>query len=243
MKEQKPIKPFKIDPTNFLNMIESFIKSYPQYSWDIKKLSENGEKELEKLNFTDTKGLDFEDKEVNYRDFKPFWDRYLTIEDIEFSGDLIKNAVFQQIKPLNHNAIFKTAGKQNLSYSLVVSKVGIKIELLIKTLRKDIKDKSKFNKIIFDEIKKHKTELDKKVKNLVWERLDNPERVYSRIYFIIAKCSLNNKSIHPRLGINDISGTKKESIFSKMAEASDKFYRAFDPVIKKIDIKKMEKKL
>ena len=215
----------------------------PQYSWDIKKLSENGEKELEKLNFIDTKGLDFEDKEVNYKDFKPFWDRYLTIEDIEFSGDLIKNAVFQQIKPLNHNAIFKTAGKQNLSYSLVVSKVGIKIELLIKTLRKDIKDKSKFNKIIFDEIKKHKTELDKKIKNLVWERLDSPERVYSRIYFIIAKCSLNNKSIHPRLGINDISGTKKESIFSKMAEASDKFYRAFDPVIKKIDIKKMEKKL
>ena len=224
-------------------MIESFIKAYPQYSWDIKKLSENGEKELEKLNFIDTKGLDFEDKEVNYKDFKPFWDRYLTIEDIEFSGDLIKNAVFQQIKPLNHNAIFKTAGKQNLSYSLVVSKVGIKIELLIKTLRKDIKDKSKFNKIIFDEIKKHKTELDKKIKNLVWERLDSPERVYSRIYFVIAKCSLNNKSIHPRLGINDISGTKKESIFSKMAEASDKFYRAFDPVIKKIDIKKMEKKL
>ena len=126
---------------------------------------------------------------------------------------------------------------------MVVSKVGIKIELLIKTLRKDIKDKSKFNKIIFDEIKKHKTELDKKIKNLVWERLDSPERVYSRIYFVIAKCSLNNKSKHPRLGINDISGTKKESIFSKMAEASDKFYRAFDPVIKKIDIKKMEKKL
>ena len=148
-------------------MIESFIKSYPQYSWDIKKLAENGEEELEKLNFTDAKGLDFEDKEVNYSDFKPFWDRYLTIEDIEFSGDLIKNAVFQQIKPLNHNAIFKTAGKQNLSYSLVVSKVGIKIELLIKTLRKDIKDKSKFNKIIFDEIKKHKIELDKKIKNIV----------------------------------------------------------------------------
>ena len=93
--------------------------------------------------------------------------------------------------------------------------MGALLLIILLVVRKDIKDKSKFNKIIFDEIKKHKTELDKKVKNLVWERLDNPERVYSRIYFIIAKCSLNNKSIHPRLGINDISGTKKESIFSK----------------------------
>ena len=138
------------------------------------------------------------------------------------------------------NAIFKASGVQNISYSIVVSKVGIKIELLIKTLRSDIKDKKKFNKIIFDEIKKSRNEISKKIKNVVWERLDN--RVYSRIYLVIEKKSLNNKVNLPRLTIKDIKA-KKDSVFEKMAISSDKFYRVFDLVIKKLNIKKIEEKL
>ena len=121
-------------------------------------------------------------KNFNY---KLFWENYLNHSDVLYanystktdifkgtSNDaLIKNGVFQHINAIDSNAIFKTSRKQGISYSLVISTVGIKVELLIKTLRKDIKDKSKFNKIIFDEIKKHKTELDKKIKNLVKEKI------------------------------------------------------------------------
>ena len=124
---------------------------------------------------------------------------------------------------------------------MVASKVGIKIELLIKTLRSDIKDKKLFNKLIFDEIKKNQPEINKKFKNIVWDRLDN--RIYSRIYFIIEKRSLNNKVNLPRLTIGEMESSSSNSIFSKMADLTDKFYRVFDPVLKKIDIKKIEKKL
>jgi hypothetical protein len=67
--------------------------------------------------------------------------------------------------------------------------------------------------------------------------------IYSRIYFVIEKRSLNNKVNLPRLTIGEMEGSQKETIFSKMAEFTDKFYRVFDPVLKKIDIKKIEKKL
>ena len=40
-----------------------------------------------------------------------------------------------------------------------------------------------------------------------------------------------------------MEGSQQETIFSKMAEFTDKFYRVFDPVLKKIDITKIEKKL
>ena len=83
----------------------------------LKTLAEKGQDELEKLNYSDTKGLGFKDKKVNYANYKPFWKQYLEIEDIEASEYLIKNAVFHKMQPSNHNAIFKTAGKQNLSYS------------------------------------------------------------------------------------------------------------------------------
>ena len=120
-----------------------------------------------------------------------------------------------------------------------------KVELLIKTLRKDIKDerRRRFNKVIFNEIAKHKLEINRKIKNLVWERLD--DRTYSRIYYVIRKCSINNKinlQDLPRLSIEDISGTKT-NIFTNMAESVDKFYRVFRPYVQKLDIKKLEKNL
>ena len=238
---QKPLKPFEVDPKAFILMIESFAKSYPDYWWELQEIAKKAKQEVDKWDFTD-EGIEFNGEYVDYKDLTPFWDRYLNIEDIEAQeGGPIKNCVFQDIKPSSNNAIFKTSGVQNISYSLVASKVGIKIELLIKTLRSDIKDKKHFNKLIFDEIKRNQTEINKKFKNIVWDRLDN--RIYSRIYFIIEKRSLNNKVNLPRLTIGEMEGSQKETIFSKMADTTDKFYRVFDPVLKKIDIKKIEKKL
>ena len=65
----------------------------------------------------------------------------------------------------------------------MISTVGIKVELLIKTLRKDIKDerRCRFNKIIFNEIVKHKLEINRKLKNLVWDLVG--DRKYQRIYY------------------------------------------------------------
>ena len=237
---QKPLKPFNIDPKAFLSMVEFFIEAYPQYSDELKLIAEKGEDEISKIELSEKKGMTFLNQDVNYTDYTRFWERYLDIEDILYAGHLIKNCLFVQIKSSNLNAIFKASGVQNISYSIVVSKVGIKIELLIKTLRSDIKDKKKFNKIIFDEIKKSRNEISKKIKNVVWERLDN--RVYSRIYLVIEKKSLNNKVNLPRLTIKDIKA-KKDSVFEKMAISSDKFYRVFDLVIKKLNIKKIEEKL
>ena len=238
---QKPLKPFEIDPKAFILMIESFTKSYPHHWMELQEIVKKAKQESDKLEFSE-KGIGFKGENVNYSDLSPFWERYLDIEDIEAQeGGPIKNCVFQDIKPSSNNAIFKTSGVQNISYSLVASKVGIKIELLIKTLRSDIKDKKLFNKLIFDEIKKNQPEINKKFKNIFWDRLDN--RIYSRIYFVIEKRSLNNKVNLPRLTIGEMEVTQKETIFSKMAEFTDKFYRVFDPVLKKIDIKKIEKKL
>jgi hypothetical protein len=238
---QKPLKPFEIDPKAFILMVESFIKSYPQHSLELKEIAEKGELELDKLDYFSEKGINFNENNVDYADYTVFWKKYLEIEDILYGNHLIKNSVFESIKPSNNNAIFKTSGVQNISYSLVASKVGIKIELLIKTLRSDIKDKKHFNKLIFDEIKRNQTEINKKFKNIVWDRLDN--RIYSRIYFVIEKRSLNNKVNLPRLTIGEMESSSSNSIFSKMANLTDKFYRVFDPVLKKIDIKKIEKKL
>jgi hypothetical protein len=238
---QKPLKPFEVDPKAFILMIGSFIKSYPHYWMELEQIVKKGKQESDKLDYFDEKGIEFKDENVDYKDHTPFWKFYLDIEDIEYNGDLIKNCVFQDIRPSSNNAIFKTTGVQNISYSLVASKVGIKIELLIKTLRSDIKDKKHFNKLIFDEIKRNQTEINKKFKNIVWDRLDN--RIYSRIYFVIEKRSLNNKVNLPRLTIGEMESSSSNSIFSKMADLTDKFYRVFDPVLKKIDIKKIEKKL
>ncbi len=237
---QKPLNPFEVDPKVFILMIESFAKSYPNYWWELQEIAKKAKQEVDKWEFTD-EGMEFNGENVSISDLSKFWKYYLAIEEIEYDHDLIKNCVFQDISPSSNNAIFKTSGVQNISYSLVASKVGIKIELLIKTLRSDIKDKKHFNKLIFDEIKRNQTEINKKFKNIVWDRLDN--RIYSRIYFVIEKRSLNNKVNLPRLTIGEMEGSQKETIFSKMADITDKFYRVFDPVLKKIDIKKIEKKL
>ena len=237
---QKPLKPFEVDPKAFIFMIESFAKSYPNYWWELQEIAKKAKQEVDKWEFTD-EGMEFNGENVSISDLSKFWKYYLAIEEIEYDHDLIKNCVFQDISPSSNNAIFKTSGVQNISYSLVASKVGIKIELLIKTLRSDIKDKKHFNKLIFDEIKRNQPEINKKFKNIVWDRLDN--RIYSRIYFVIEKRSLNNKVNLPRLTIGEMESSSSNSIFSKMADLTDKFYRVFDPVLKKIDIKKIEKKL
>ena len=237
---QKPLKPFEVDPKAFILMIESFAKSYPNYWWELQEIAKKAKQEVDKWEFTD-EGMEFNGENVSISDLSKFWKYYLAIENIEYDGDLIKNCVFQDISPSSNNAIFKTSGVQNISYSLVASKVGIKIELLIKTLRSDIKDKKLFNKLIFDEIKKNQRELNNKFRNLVWDRLDN--RMYSRIYFIIEKRSLNNKVNLPRLTIGEMTLKNKNNIYDKMSINSDKFFKIFDPVLKKIDIKKIEKKL
>jgi len=237
---QKPLNPFEIDPKAFILIIESFVKSYPHHWMELEEIVKKAKQESDKLEFNE-KVVGFKGENINYSNLSPFWNRYLDIEDIEASDDLKRNFVFQGIKPSNSNAIFKASGVQNISYSLVASKVGIKIELLIKTLRSDVKDKKLFNKLIFDEIKKNQSKINKKIKNIVWDRLDN--RVYSRIYFVIEKCSLNNKVNLPRLTINEMTSSSQNTIFSKMANITDKFYKIFNPVLKTIDIKQIEKKL
>jgi len=238
---EKPLKPMEIDPNNFMEMIRSFMKAYPHYFYELKAIASQSERECTKLDLKDEYNLQFKDNAANFSNIEGFWQYYLDVEDIECAHYLIENAVFSNIKPSNHNAIFKASGVQNLSYSLVLSKVGIKIELLIKTLRKDIKDKKAFNKKIFDELSKSKKLLNSKIKNLVWERLD--DRIYSRIYFVIAKRSVNNKVDLPRLTIDEVDTKNKNCIFVKMARSVNKFYKAFNPVIEKLKIKEIEKKL
>ena len=60
--------------------------------------------------------------------------------------------------------------------------------------------------------------------------------------FVIEKKSLNNKVNLPRLTIKELKA-KKDSVFEKMAISSDKFFRVFDPFLKKLNIKKIEEKL
>ena len=238
----KPYIPMEVDPENFLQLIRSFMKAYPSYYYDLETIATQAKRDCAKLEFKEV-NLDFKDNIANFSDISAFWLRYLEIEEIEASDpdEGIDHNVFNNIKPTNSNAIFKATGIQNLSYSLVLSKVGIKIELLIKTLRKDIKDKKSFNKKIFDELSKNKKLLNSKIKNLVWERLD--DRVYSRVYFVIAKRSVNNKVNLPRLTIDEADHSIKSCIFTDMAIASNKFYKVFDPVIKKLNIKLIVKKL
>ena len=236
--KQKPLHNFEIEPDAFISMAKAFIKSYPWKYWSFKEIADEGEKICLKLE-TQEKGLNVsKNLELDFVNFTPFWKKYLDIADIEYAngGNNVSLNLFQNLKPSNHNAIFKTAKKPGLSYSLVASKVGIKIELLIKTLRKDIKKKSVYNKLLFDEIKKSKDTLDKRIKNLVWERLDN--RIYSRIYYVIEKCSLNNKVSLPRLTVS-----KLNDVLANMAEASDNFYLAFNPVLENLNIEKIESKL
>jgi hypothetical protein len=234
--KQKPLHNFEIEPDAFISMAKAFIKSYPWKYWSFKEIADEGEKICLKLD-TQEKGLNVsKNLELDFVNFTPFWKKYLDISDIEYGGHNISLNLFENLKPSNHNAIFKTAKKPGLSYSLVVSKVGIKVELLIKTLRKDIKNKSAFNKLVFDEIKKSKDILDKRIKNLVWERLDN--RVYSRIYYVIERCSLNNKVSLPRLTVSELN-----DVLAEMAVASDKFYLAFNPVLENLNIEKIESKL
>ena len=235
----KPYTPMEVDPENFMKLIKSFMKSYPMLYVELESIATEAKRDLAKLDLKED-NLNFSKNVANFLDISAFWHKYLEIEEIEFSGRIIDYDVFSNIKPTNSNAIFKATGVQNLSYSLVLSKVGIKIELLIKTLRKDIKNKKAFNKKIFDELSKNKKLLNSKIKNLVWERLD--DRVYSRVYFVIAKRSVNNKVDLPRLTIDEADSGNK-TIFSKMAHSTNKFYKVFNPVIKKLNIKSIEKKL
>jgi hypothetical protein len=236
----KPYTPMEVDPENFMKLIKSFMKSYPMLYVELESIATEAKRDLAKLDLKED-NLNFSKNIANFLDISAFWHKYLEIEDIEFSNRIIDYDVFRNIKPTNSNAIFKATGVQNLSYSLVLSKVGIKIELLIKTLRKDIKNKKAFNKKIFDELSKNKKLLNSKIKNLVWERLD--DRVYSRVYFVIAKRSVNNKVNLPRLTIDEAYFGNKNHIFSKMAHSTNKFYKVFNPVIKKLNIKSIEKKL
>ena len=234
--KNKPIIPFEIDPDHFSEMIKAFLQSYPWKYHEIMFLAKEAESKCKYLDLDNKNIKLLVGGELGFTDYKSFWDRYLEIEDIECGGKLIKNCVFESIKPSNTNAIYKTAEKQGLSYSLVVSKVGIKIELLIKTLRTDLRDKTKFNKKIFDEIKKFQSVLNKNLPNLVWDKLDN--RVYSRIFMVISKRSLNNKVDLPRITIDEY-----DKILSDMADKTSKFYEAFNPIIEKLNIKEIEKKL
>lgn len=236
----KPYTPMEVDPENFMKLIKSFMKSYPMFYVELESIATEAKRDLGKLDLKED-NLNFSKNVANFLDISAFWHKYLEIEDIEFSNRIIDYDVFRNIKPTNSNAIFKATGVQNLSYSLVLSKVGIKIELLIKTLRKDIKNKKAFNKKIFDELSKNKKLLNSKIKNLVWERLD--DRVYSRVYFVIAKRSVNNKVNLPRLTIDEAYFGNKNHIFGKMADSTNKFYKVFNPVIKKLNIKSIEKKL
>lgn len=232
----KPLVPLEINPSHFVDIVKSFLKSYPWQYHEILTSAKEAEKKCMHLDL-DSKDIKMEvGGDLGFTDYTPFWKEYLNTEDIECGGGLIKNSVFDGIRPSNTNAIFKTAEKQGLSYSLVASKVGIKIELLIKTLRSEIKDKTIFNKKIFDEIKKSKNILDKKIPGLVWDRLDN--RVYSRVYSVISEKSLNNKVNLPRLKIDEY-----RDILSKMAVKTSKFYEAFNPILQKLNIQEIEKKL
>ena len=241
MNIEKPIKPMEIDPNNFMQLIRSFMKAYPHYGFALKAIANEAETDCEKIDLKNEYNLGFRDKAANFSNIQGFWQYYLDIEDLEYSDYQIEKAVFSNIKASNHNAIFKASGVQNISYSLVLSKVGIKVELLIKTLRKDIKDKKAFNKKIFDELSKSKKLLNSKINNLVWERLD--DRVYSRIYLVIEKRSVNNKVDLPRLTIDEINTKNNKSIFIKMAKSVNKFYKVFNPTINKLNIKSIEKKL
>lgn len=234
--KNEPLKPFEIDPDHFTGMIKNFLHSYPWKYLEIQNFVKEAERKCKYLDLGNKSVKLLVGGELGFTEYKSFWDRYLEIEDIEAAEGLIKNSVFENIKPSNTNAIYKTAEKQGLSYSLVVSKVGIKIELLIKTLRTDLKDKTTFNKKIFEEIKKSQSILNKKLPNLIWDKLDN--RVYSRIYMIISERSLNNKVDLPRMTIDEY-----DNILSKMAVKSSKFYEVFNPVIEKLNIKEIEKKL
>ena len=239
----KPYTPMEVDPENFMKLIKSFMKSFPMHYYELQAIAMEAKRDCAKLELKEGYDLDFSNSNnvANFSDISGFWSLYKEIEDIECSDRIIDYNVFRNIKPTNSNAIFKATGVQNLSYSLVLSKVGIKIELLIKTLRKDIKNKKAFNKKIFDELSKNKKLLNSKIKNLVWERLD--DRVYSRVYFVIAKRSVNNKVDLPRLTIDEADVGNKNHIFGKMACSADKFYKVFNPVIKKLNIKSIEKKL
>ena len=239
----KPYTPMEVDPENFMKLIKSFMKSFPMHYYELQAIAMEAKRDCTKLELKEGFDLDFSNSNnvANFSDITGFWSLYLEIEDIEFSNRIIDYDVFRNIKPTNSNAIFKATGVQNLSYSLVLSKVGIKIELLIKTLRKDIKNKKAFNKKIFDELSKNKKLLNSKIKNLVWERLD--DRVYSRVYFVIAKRSVNNKVNLPRLTIDEADSGNKNHIFGKMTDSTNKFYKVFNPVIKKLNIKSIEKKL
>ena len=101
---QKPLKAFEIDPEAFILLIKSFIKSYPQYSWDLKNIAEKGEQELDKINFFKKKGLNFNEENVNYSDYTSFWDHYLTIEDTLAANHIIKNPVFEEILKSHESA-------------------------------------------------------------------------------------------------------------------------------------------
>ena len=70
---QKPLKPFEIDPKAFILMVESFIKSYPQHSLELKEIAEKGELELDKLDYFSEKGINFNEIAVlNEKNGKPF---------------------------------------------------------------------------------------------------------------------------------------------------------------------------
>ena len=118
MNYEKPLNPFKINPEHLMGFVKSFMKAYPHYFHDLKQIALQGERDCAKLDLShdyasDPKDLKFKGNFVNYSNFTTFWNQYLHIEDLHYGDHLIKNSVFENIKPSNHNSIFKTAGKQN----------------------------------------------------------------------------------------------------------------------------------
>lgn len=251
LKEPEPLKPLVIDK-QIRNLVEAYLNSYPWHYHGILDIAKEAKNRCE---YEDLRDLSIDGGTIDYnyggalgfKNYKPFWQSVFSHSEIQFGNSIIEFDLFENIRPSNTNAIYKTAGKQGLSYSLVASKVGIKIELLIKTLRQDIKDKQKLNKLVFDELKKFEKQIQDKFLDLhrdyirppsaiVWDRLDN--RIYSRVYVIIAKKSLNDRVNLPRLKVSEL-----DDVFSDIAYFSGKFYEAFNPFVEKINIKEIEKKL
>jgi hypothetical protein len=130
-----------------------------------------------------------------------------------------KTKLHAGISPNHYSWIGTGAGKSGLSYNYVIGKHETKVELYIDK-GKDTEDD---NKSIFEELKKHKSEIEKDFgDSLSWERLDQKRACR------IAK--------HYKKGGYRDDESKWQNIIDEMIEGMIKLEKSLDKHIKKLTI-------
>lgn len=171
--------------------------------------------------FTIVKGPTLESKQIG-ADRKEFAERHFLRE--EFWTKLLektkeKTDLHSNVSPSKYSYIAAGAGKAGITYIYEITQKYGRVEVYLDKGKED--ESVKLNKIRFDQLAKHKKEIEEEFGNqLDWEKLE--DRKASRISYTFKGAGLKNKD-------------KWDSLQNKMIEAMVRLERATKRHIKRLD--------